>query len=89
MTLGDYLSSLRGIDKLQKIIYVSAQLVEILKFVHAAGRTYNDLKPENVMINLKLDRQPQVCLIDFGFVDKFCKNDQLEHFEEGELLDTF
>ena len=89
MTLGDYLSGLRGIDKFQKIILVAAQLVEILKYVHAAGRTHNDLKPENVMINLRLDKHPKVCLIDFGFVNKFYKNNQLEHFDEGELVDTF
>ena len=41
------------------------------------------------MINLKMDEQPQVCLIDFGFVDKFYKNSQLEHFDEGEQVDTF
>ena len=58
-----------GVQKIVKIIDVAHRLVSIFKFVHCSKRTFNDLKPKNIMINTmgSLDLDPKVFLIDFGF----------------------
>ena len=53
---------------------IGSQLVDILKIIHTSHRTYNDLKPENVMIDINKDGLPKVHLVDFGFADKFVKD---------------
>lgn len=47
-----------------------------MKIIHKAGRTFNDMKPQNVMISYKNKEvlnssELAVTIIDFGFVDKF------------------
>lgn len=64
----------------------------ILKYVHAARRTFNDMKHENIMINTYGDFQnmPQVTLIDFGFTEKFYKDKHsVEHIDENTLIESF
>ena len=53
---------------------IGTQLVDILKIIHTSHRTYNDLKPENVMIDMNKEGLPKVHLVDFGFADKFVKD---------------
>jgi serine/threonine protein kinase len=38
--------------------------------IHDAGLTYNDIKPENIMVS----NDCQVTLIDFGFADEYIKD---------------
>ena len=57
-----------------EIFAIAKQLVGIFKIVHTAHRTFNDLKPENIMINIQDDGSPKVFLIDFGFAAKFIKD---------------
>jgi serine/threonine protein kinase len=52
------------------ILRAACILISSLKTVHSTGRTYNDMKPENVMV-----RDKKVVLIDFGFADKFVNQD--------------
>lgn len=54
---------------MKAIFDVAYQLMDILKFVHSSKRTFNDLKPENIMITPpgKDDEKLKVHLIDFGF----------------------
>lgn len=59
---------------IKQILLIGEQLTDILKIIHTSHRTYNDLKPENVMIDLNRDGQPKVHLVDFGFADKFVKD---------------
>lgn len=66
-----------------------------MKIVHKAGRTYNDMKPQNVMISYKNKEvfnssELDVTIIDFGFVDKF-KDDKkgYAHIERSETVDMF
>ena len=63
----------------------------IFQYVHCAKRTFNDLKLQNVMINLNQnsDGEPQVFLIDFGFATKYHKKDGKEHISESETVDEF
>ena len=53
-----------------------------MRLVHKVRRTYNDLKPENVMLNIHENNRPQVYLIDFGFTDRFIKEGSMEHNEK-------
>ena len=88
LNLRDYLSKFEGMQKVGKIIEIVSKLVRILKYVHASKRTFNDLKLENIMINTygKVDADPEVYLIDFGFSKKYVKKDGKEHIEESEVL---
>ena len=52
---------------------ISEQLVDILKIVHTSHRTYNDLKPDNVMVDMTEDGQSKVHLVDYGFAEKYVK----------------
>ena len=70
MELSEYISNFEGMEKISKILQISSQLLAIFKYVHAAKRSYNDLKPENVMVNLDSDGEPVVYLIDFGLAAK-------------------
>lgn len=76
---------------MKAIFEVAYQLVNIMKIVHCSKRTYNDLKPENVMITppASEDGTLKVHLIDFGFVDKFVDGSTNEHIKEGETVDKF
>lgn len=42
-----------GVDKVMTVLEVAFQLIEIFEIVHQSNRTFNDLKPENIMINRK------------------------------------
>lgn len=46
--------------------------MDIFKHIHSVRRTHNDVKPENVMININghIDQMPKVVLIDPGFSQK-------------------
>ena len=50
----------------KSVFDIGSDLIDSLKTVHSSGRTYNDIKPENVMIH-----NSQIVLIDFGFADKY------------------
>lgn len=52
INLTEYLEKCHGLQKVEKILTVCEQLLDSFKVVHTAGRVYNDLKPENVMIDL-------------------------------------
>ena len=66
---------------MKDIFEVAYQLMEILMIVHCSKRTFNDLKPENIMITPPSsdDETLKVHLIDFGFADKFINDDTKEH----------
>lgn len=90
MNFKQYLSKLKGVVKIQKILEVAYKLIGIFKYVHTTRRTFNDLKPENIMINTNGDIQaePEVFLIDFGFADKYTEDDK-SHIKAGSLTDKF
>ena len=56
------------------IFEVLIQLVSILEDVHNARYTYNDLKPDNVMLSTDKDGNIRVSLIDYGFAKKYKSN---------------
>ena len=50
--------------------------MSIFKIVHTAHRTFNDLKPENVMISRLEDGTLKAYLIDYGFANTLRTDDQ-------------
>ena len=91
MDMKKYLGKLQGLQKIEKILFITMQLISIFKYVHCAKRTHNDLKMENVMVNSMgdLGADPQVFLIDFGFTDKFFRKDGKTHIDENKSVDVF
>ena len=82
MNLKQYLRSVTdGITYMRDVFEVAYQLMNILKIVHCAKNTFNDLKLENVMITPSAGdgERLHVHLIDYGFVDKFVDKDTNEH----------
>lgn len=74
--LSSFLQNQKGLQKIDSILTICYQLIGIMKIVHKAGRTYNDMKPQNVMISYKNkevynSEELDVTIIDFGFVDKY------------------
>ena len=68
---------------------ISEQLVDILKIIHASHRTFNDLKPENVMVDMTENGLPKVHLVDYGFAEKYVKDQSKEHIASDLAVDTF
>jgi serine/threonine protein kinase len=67
----------------EQVCYVGMQLLGCLQLVHEGRRTFNDLKPENIMI----DDQMEVTLIDFGLCQKYVKSGL--HLEQGDQVTHF
>lgn len=72
-TLGQYL------HERQKILPSAAtkvidQLIGTLELVHASRRTYNDLKLNNIMVNIKSSGISSA-LVDFGYADYYCSKE--------------
>ena len=74
-------------------------MIDAFEIVHGSGRTYNDLKPENVMVDTDNgnDGQVNIVLIDFGFAAKFidkdynhvCENQEKESFRGNILFSSW
>ena len=55
--------------------------------LHMTGHTYNDLKPDNLMLDNDEDGYFIVTLIDYGYAKKIPETtDQLVAFFEGNLM---
>ena len=91
MSLRQYLENLTGIDKILVIFEVGCQLFDILKLVHRSKRVYNDLKPENIMVDppVKEGETLKIHLIDFGLAEKTINDLPHEPVQEGQLVDYF
>ena len=64
-----------GLDVTMELIFKMAiSVVDALEIVHSALRTYNDLKPQNVMVQQN-SKEELIFLIDFGFCQKFVTQD--------------
>ena len=68
LNLSKFLENFSGLptEKYRQIIRVAIELVDILKIIHASHRTYNDLRPENIMIDTQENGSTKVTLVDFG-----------------------
>ena len=89
MTLYSYLENFTGLDRMSKILHVVHELIAIFKYVHSAKRTYNDLKPDNIMINVNQQGVPSVNLIDYGFSAKYESGNPPSHVPEDQKIKAF
>ena len=55
--------------------------MDILEDVHNARYTYNDLKPDNIMLSSDLEGNIKVSLIDYGFAKKY--KEHSKHIEKN------
>ena len=56
------------------IYQIASELLQSFEIIHSCGRTFNDLKPPNVMVGKNEMGNDGAVLIDFGFVQKFRDN---------------
>lgn len=74
INLRDQLKCSNTIDT-DMIFDLGCQLLDAFECLHEAGYVYNDLKPENIMINKIKDNSMSLTkkyvLIDFGMARKF------------------
>jgi len=90
--LQDYIDQSNKID-IDFIFKTGSRLLDAFELVHECGFTYNDLKPQNVMVHIKDGNTPSPILIDFGLVKKYLKSNgshnpsdlQTDNFE-GNLM---
>ena len=71
MMLHDYVNSQIEWQKIDTILDIGCQLINIIKDVHETGHSYNNMKHENVMIN-----DGQVTLVGFGSARKIARPPQ-------------
>ena len=69
------------------IFEILIQLVKIIEDVHNARYTYNDIKPDNIMLSTSEEGEIRISLIDFGFAKKY-KEDGL-HVSKNQKRDVF
>ena len=50
-------------------------MLDSLELLHSTSLTYNDLKPQNIMVDIKKSEKNPI-LIDFGMVKKFQNKDR-------------
>lgn len=53
------------------IYQIASELLFSFEVIHSTGRTFNDLKPPNVMLGKNEKGNDAAVLIDFGFVQRF------------------
>ena len=68
------------------VLAVGKALLDSFEKIHGAGYTYNDLKPDNILVgdhpvigkdkSKNVFRKTTINLIDFGFGKKYRKNGQ-------------
>ena len=61
------------------------QIINTLEIVHHARVIFNDLKPDNIMVNRKTG---ETTLIDFGFASSYLNTDGT-HISDSEVTSTF
>ena len=80
-----YLKGSSGIDRYIKIVSVISKVIDILEIVHHSNVIFNDMKPDNIMVNRKTGA---VTLIDFGFASPYLNKDGT-HIQDNETNEDF
>ena len=63
----------------ESVLSMALQLLSILERIHVAGFVYNDLKPDNILV----DERGQIKLIDFGLATRYREKDGT-HIQGGQ-----
>jgi tRNA A-37 threonylcarbamoyl transferase component Bud32 len=85
--LATVLSNERVFD-VMRALHVGAQIAAALAAAHAAGVIHRDLKPDNVMLTLRLGDPNFVVLLDFGLAKMFAGGTSAVKTAAGVLLGT-
>ena len=86
ITLDEYVSELSFMEPTE-VFQISIEMLDTLEILHETGRTYNDLKLNNIMI----DKNPdgiRMTLIDYGFAESY-RNKAGEHVAPETSVETF
>lgn len=85
----EYFRDLSPLGKVEIALELTVQLVGILRLVHKSGRVYNDIKPDNIMINDSKEGI-RITLIDLGLAEKYADrnggNSRQEKEFKGNIL---
>jgi len=71
-TLKEYLQEVESIDPMD-VLDISIQLLKAIEILHESGRTHNDIKLENLMLETNENNMKamNVVLIDYGYASRF------------------
>jgi serine/threonine protein kinase len=86
-TLAHLLAADRRLD-VMRALHVGAQIASALAAAHASGVIHRDLKPDNVMLTLRLGDPDFVKLLDFGLAKMFAAGSSAVKTAAGVLLGT-
>ena len=75
-------------NSVTNVLSIVNQLVKCFEIIHKCNVTYNDLKPENIMITNSQANQVRVNLIDFGFAEP-CLNPDGSLIHEDDEVEVF
>lgn len=75
-------------NTVSNILEIIDQLIQGFEIVHKCKFTFNDLKPENIMITKGSSGQLRVNLIDFGFAESYIHSNG-KYIHEKEQVDFF
>jgi len=88
---GSNLASVLGREAVldtRRALHIGAQIASALAAAHAAGVIHRDLKPDNVMLTLRLGDPDYVKLLDFGLAKMFAGGPSSVKTAVGVLLGT-
>ena len=88
---GSNLASVLGREAVletRRALHIGAQIASALAAAHAAGVIHRDLKPDNVMLTLRLGDPDYVKLLDFGLAKMFAGGPSSVKTAAGVLLGT-
>jgi len=63
------------------MLNIMIQLIDALELIHSIGHTHNDIKPDNIMLDISPTNSNDitVTLIDFGFCQEYLNPKTGEH----------
>ena len=61
------------------------QLIDALELIHSTGQTHNDIKPDNIMLDISSTNPADITatLIDFGFSQEYLDTKTGHHVENS------
>ena len=75
---------------IKSMFNIMIQLIDALELIHSIVYTHNDIKPDNIMLNISPTNSNDITatLIDFGFFQQYQDIKTGHHIEQSEA-DSF